>query len=155
MEEVIIEFKFKRLKTAELSKEYAGLRDAAINAANRAYAPYSQFHVGAAALLNDGTVVEGNNQENVAYPSGLCAERVALFAVGASFPEIPVSAIAIVAIKNGIIQPTISPCGGCRQVMLETELRHRQSMRILLCGSDETIMIPSTRDLLPFSFSEI
>jgi cytidine deaminase len=155
MDEIILELKFKRLKTAELSKEYSELRDAAINAAKRAYAPYSHFNVGAAVLLNDGTVVEGNNQENIAFPSGLCAERVALFSAGAAFPEIPVIAMAIVALKNGVIQPSISPCGGCRQVMLETEKRYGQPVRFLLCGADETILVASAQDLLPFSFSEI
>ena len=155
MEEVIIELKFKRLKTSALSKEDSVLCDAAINAARRAYAPYSNFNVGAAVLIKDGTIVEGNNQENVAFPSGLCAERVALFTAGASFPAIPVIAIAIVAIKNGVVQQVISPCGGCRQVMLETEQRYGQPIRILLCGRDETILVTSIRDLLPFSFSEI
>lgn len=155
MEELSIELCFKRIKTAFLSKEDSGLRDAAINAAKRAYSPYSNFNVGAALLLKDGTTVEGNNQENIAFPSGLCAERVALFYAGAAFPDKQVIAIAIAAIKNGVIQPTIAPCGGCRQVMLETEQRYGQPMRILLCGSDETVLIPSAQDLLPFSFSEI
>jgi cytidine deaminase len=154
MEEVRIELKFKRLKTAELSRVDSRLREAAIDAAKRAYAPYSHFHVGAAVLLNDGTVVEGNNQENIAYPSGLCAERVALFSACATFPEKPVEAIAIIAIKNEIIQPAITPCGGCRQVMLETEKRHGQPIRILLCGMEETILVASAQDLLPLSFSE-
>ena len=121
MEEIKIELTFKRLKTAELSKEDRRLRDAAITAAERAYAPYSQFKVGAALLLEDTSVIEGNNQENMAYPSGLCAERVALFTAAASSPEKPVKAMAITALKDGKVQPTIAPCGGCRQVMIETE----------------------------------
>ena len=154
MVEESLELKYKRLKNETLLLDDGSLRHAAINAAKRAYAPYSNFKVGAALLLQDGTVIEGNNQENVAYPSGLCAERVALFTAGASFPEKPVVALAIVAIINGVIQPSISPCGGCRQVMLETEKRYGQTMRILLCGQDETILIPSAKDLLPFSFSD-
>ena len=154
MEEIIIELKLKRLKTDELSKEERQLRDAAIDAAKRAYSPYSHFNVGAAVLLKDGTIVEGNNQENIAYPSGLCAERIALFSSGASFPEKPVDAIAIIAMKNGEIQPSIAPCGGCRQVMLETEQRYGQPIRVLLCGQTETILIFSAKDFLPFSFSE-
>jgi len=153
MEEIKIELSFKRLKTELLPEEIRRLRDSAVSAAKRAYAPYSQFHVGAAVLLKDGTVVEGNNQENMAYPSGLCAERVALFAAGASFPDQPVEMIAIVAIKDGVMQPVIAPCGACRQVMLETEQRYGQPIRILLCGQDETILIASAKDLLPLSFS--
>jgi cytidine deaminase len=153
MEEIKIELTFRRLKTEELSAESRLLREAAISAARRAYAPYSHFHVGAAVLLKNGTVVEGNNQENMAYPSGLCAERVALFTAGASFPEQPVEALAIAAMKDGAVQPSIAPCGGCRQVMLETEQRYGQSIRILLCGQDETILVASAKDLLPFSFS--
>ena len=155
MEELNIIVKFQRLQAEELSEEDSRLRNAAINAAKRAYAPYSNFNVGAAVLLHNGTIVEGNNQENVAYPSGLCAERVALFSAGATFPDKPVRALAIVALKNGKVQPTISPCGGCRQVMLETELRYEQPIRILLCGKDETILIASSHDLLPFSFSKL
>ena len=153
MEEIRIELTFKRMKTEELSKEDHQLRDAAVSAAERAYAPYSQFKVGAAVLLEDASVIEGNNQENIAYPSGLCAERVALFTVGATSPEKPVKAIAIAALKNGKMQPAIAPCGGCRQVMIETEQRHGQPIRILLCGCDETLLIPSAKDLLPLSFT--
>ena len=155
MEEVKIELNFKRLNTNELSGMDCRLRDEAICAARNAYAPYSHFNVGAAVLLEDGTIVCGSNQENIAYPSGLCAERVALFTAGATYPKQPVVAMAIVAIKNGEIQPSIAPCGACRQVMLETERRYNQPMRILLCGKDETILIDSAQDLLPFSFSEI
>ena len=155
MVEEKMEIKCKRLKTAELSQSDGVLRDAAVNAANRAYSPYSHFNVGAAVLLHDGTVVEGNNQENISYPSGLCAERVALFAAGATFPDKPVETIAIVAIKNGVIQSTISPCGGCCQVILETEKRYGLPVRILLCGQEETIIVASAHSLLPFSFTEI
>lgn len=155
MEEEKIELMFKRTKTETLSITDRKLRDSAINAAKRAYAPYSRFNVGAAVLLKDGAIVEGGNQENMAYPSGLCAERVALFAAGASFPEIPVEAIAIVAVKDGNIQSSIAPCGGCRQVMLETEQRYGQPIRILLCGRDETILVSSAKDLLPLSFAGI
>ena len=152
MEEIIIELTFKRLHTEALSTDDNRLCNAAVDAAKRAYAPYSHFNVGAAILLKDGTVVEGSNQENMAYPSGLCAERVALFSASASFPDKPVVAMAIVAIKNGIIQSVISPCGGCRQVMLETERRYEQPIRVLLCGQDETVLVASAKDLLPLSF---
>ncbi len=153
MEEIKLDITFKRLKTGMLPKDDYHLFIAAVSAAKRAYAPYSHFNVGAAVLLDDGTVIEGNNQENIAFPSGLCAERVALFSAGALYPEKPVIAIAIAAIKDGEIQPFIAPCGACRQVMVETEQRNGLAMRVLLCGMDETILIASANDLLPFSFS--
>ncbi|MDR1116468.1 MAG: cytidine deaminase [Tannerella sp.] len=141
------------LETGELSSADSRLRAAAIRAAGRAYAPYSHYSVGAAVLLSDGTIVEGNNQENVAYPSGLCAERVALFYAGASYPEIPVVSVAIVAVKDGEIQESVSPCGACRQVLLETERRYGKPVRILMCGRDEAFVISSAEDLLPLSFN--
>ena len=153
MEEKKIKLTVGILKTEELLPEDNRLRVAAIRAAKRAYAPYSRFRVGAAAMLRDGTIVEGNNQENIAYPSGLCAERVALFHAGASFPEIPVISLAIVAFKDDVIQPSISPCGACRQVMLEIEQRYGKPVRVLMCGNDQTIIVYSVKDLLPFSFS--
>ncbi|MDR0393984.1 MAG: cytidine deaminase [Tannerella sp.] len=141
------------LKTESLSPEDSRLRAAAVSAAGRAYAPYSRFQVGAAVMLEDGVIVEGSNQENRAYPSGLCAERVALFHAGASFPRIPVLSLAIVAIKEGVLQRSISPCGACRQVILETEQRYGKPVRILMCGSDETVIVSSAKDLLPFRFA--
>jgi cytidine deaminase len=153
MEEKKIELSVQIFRTEELSPADNRLRKAAIRAAGRAYAPYSRLQVGAVALLRDGTVVEGNNQENVAYPSGSCAERVALFHAGASFPEIPVLSLAVIARKEGIIQKTVAPCGACRQVILETERRYGTAIRILLCGRDHTIVVASAKDLLPFAFS--
>ena len=155
MEEKRIELLAAILKTEELSPDDNRLRMAAVHAAGRAYAPYSRFQVGAAVMLRDGSVVEGSNQENIAFPSGLCAERVALFHAGASFPEIPVISLAIVAVKDGVIQKSIAPCGACRQVMLETEQRYGEPVRILMCGRDETILVSTAKDLLPFGFSGI
>jgi cytidine deaminase len=103
-------------------------------------------------LLQDGTVVEGSNHENSASPSGMCAERVALFYAGASRPETPVVAMAVAAVKGGEVQPSISPCGACRQVLLETEQRYGTPIRILLCGREEVSVISSAEDLLPLSF---
>ena len=154
MEERKIILNFKLAGTGELPEGDERLRNAAVEAAKDAYAPYSHFCVGAAALLEDGTIVKGSNQENAAYPSGLCAERVALFSAGASFSSIPVVVLAIVAIKDGKIQSSISPCGACRQVMLETEQRYNRPLRTLLCGSDETIIISSAKDLLPLCFGK-
>ena len=147
-----IQIQYEQLHNSELSKSDKQLFDFAVNAAMKAYAPYSKFHVGAALLLSDGTIVCGNNQENIAYPSGLCAERVALFSAGAQYPDKAVIAIAIAAVYNDTITDTISPCGSCCQVLLETEQRFKQKIRILLCGKEETKILKSVSSLLPFSF---
>ena len=148
-----IEVPIDRFKLSELSDDEKFWVDTAVISSSSAYAPYSNFQVGAAVVLTNGQIVTGNNQENAAYPSGLCAERVALFYAGARYPDTPVKAIVIVACRDGIIQPQISPCGACRQVLLETERRHKQPIRILLCGSDEVYSIDSAESLLPLSFS--
>ena len=126
----------------------------AFEAMEKAYAPYSKFKVGAALLLEDGQIIQGNNQENIAYPSGLCAERIALFHANAQFPEIAVELICIVA--KGDLMPIsqlISPCGACRQVMLESENRQNKPIRIILVNQDNRIMcIDSVQNLLPFGF---
>lgn len=119
-----------------------------------AYAPYSQFRVGAAVLLDNGKVVLGSNQENIAFPSGLCAERVALFYTGANYPEQKVLKIAIVA--KGELLPennVLSPCGSCRQVMLESEIRQAQPFEVILVSqTGKTMIFKSAVDLLPFAF---
>jgi len=126
----------------------------AFEAMEKAYAPYSKFKVGAALLLEDGQIIQGNNQENIAYPSGLCAERVALFHAGAQFPGITVDLICIVA--KGDLMPIshlLSPCGACRQVMLESENRQNKPIRIILVNQDKrTMCIDSVQNLLPFGF---
>ncbi len=126
----------------------------AFEAMEKAYAPYSKFKVGAALLLEDGQIIQGNNQENIAYPSGLCAERVALFHAGAQFPGIVVDLICIVA--KGDLMPIsqlLSPCGACRQVMLESENRQNKPIRIILVNQDNrTMCIDSVQNLLPFGF---
>lgn len=119
-----------------------------------AYAPYSKFHVGAALRLSDNTVVKGSNQENVAYPSGLCAERVALFYAGSNYPDQEVQTLVVVA--KGDLLPKddlLSPCGGCRQVMLETENRQNDKMRVILVSqNDNAVVFNSAKDLLPLAF---
>ena len=153
MKEIRFELKWEELSVQELSETESRLMGDAIQAADRAYAPYSRFHVGVALLLANGEIITGNNQENAAYPSGLCAERVALFYAGAQYPDVPVQLMAVVASVNGKIQPQISPCGSCRQVLLETEHRGKQPIRILLCGKDKVRIVSSATDLLPLSFS--
>lgn len=136
----------------DLAIEERQLAEQALEAAGRAYAPYSGYNVGAAALLANGETVTGNNQENAAYPSGLCAERVALFYAGSRYPGIAVRTLAIVAMAGGEIQENISPCGACRQVLLETEQRYGSPMRVLLCGKEKVVAFSSAADLLPLCF---
>lgn len=154
MKEAGIEIKFMEFATDKLSPLDNELKEQAIKAAKDAYAPYSRFQVGVALLLTNGKIVTGNNQENAAYPSGLCAERVALFYANATYPEASVRDMAIVAMANGKLKDHISPCGACRQVMLETEMRFKTDIRILLCGKEKVKVISSAKDLLPLSFSE-
>jgi len=120
-----------------------------------AYAPYSGFHVGAAVLLSNGMIITGNNQENSAYPSGLCAERVALFYANANYPEAGVEAIAVSAAKNGVlVNEAIKPCGSCRQALAETEIRYKKPIRIILDGQDSIMVLQGMESLLPLSFSK-
>jgi cytidine deaminase len=121
-----------------------------------AYAPYSEFHVGAAVLLENGEIIAGNNQENAAYPSGLCAERVALFYAGSQYPTIAIKTIAIsVKSKNVIISEPLSPCGGCRQVIAEYENKFKKPIRIIMSGEKGQIYIAnSIESLLPLMFSK-
>ena len=120
-----------------------------------AYAPYSGFHVGAAVLLGNGMIIKGNNQENAAYPSGLCAERVALFYANANYPDSEVKAIAISAAKNGVlVNESVKPCGSCRQALAETEVRFETPIKIILDGQDSILLLHGVESLLPLSFSK-
>lgn len=153
MEKSIV-INYSESSLVELSKEDASLMMSAIEATDTAYAPYSNFHVGAALLLDDGTVVKGSNQENMAYPSGLCAERTALFAAAAQHPSRAVKAIAIVGRNPEGKLVLTSPCGACRQVMAEQQIRQREKMRILCYSSDDKILIfEDVESLLPFIFT--
>lgn len=137
----------------ELSKEQQAVVAKAKEQTEHSYCPYSGFHVGAAVELEDGTTVLGANQENAAYPSGLCAERVALFAAGAQYPELPVKRLAIACYTGGhFTEEPGSPCGACRQVMIETEDRYKQPMEVILYGDKETYIFRSAADLLPLIF---
>ena len=122
---------------------------------SQAYAPYSGFHVGAAILLNNGEMISGNNQENSAYPSGLCAERVTLFYANANYPNSAVKTIAISASKNGdLVKEPVKPCGGCRQALAEAEVRFQNPIRIILDGKDKILVLNGVESLLPLSFSK-
>ena len=157
MKEQIIELSYEIYALDELPEESRKLVDAALEATRRSYAPYSHFYVGAAVKLDNGVIVTGNNQENVAFPSGLCAERTALFYANAQYPEVPVKALAIVARDSSgkVTQEPISPCGACRQVMLETENRFGKPMQILLASAEEVIVVERASALLPLAFSDI
>ncbi len=146
-----IEYQSARLE--ELSQEEQELISAAIKATDNSYANYSQFHVGAAARLADGTIIIGANQENAAFPSGLCAERSAIFAAQSQRPEQAITMLAIAARNaNGLIKQPITPCGACRQVILEIEDRYKKPVRILLYGTETVYCFQSIQDLIPFSF---
>jgi cytidine deaminase len=139
---------------SELDAHLQNLVAKAYESAANAYAPYSKFHVGAAVELNSGDIVMGNNQENIAYPSGLCAERVALFFVGANYPNETVKNLVIVA-KGDLIgeDDCLSPCGSCRQVIAETEMKQKSPIKIFLISqSGKTFIFDSISDLLIFPF---
>ena len=123
-------------------------------AASAAYAPYSDFKVGSAIRLKNGEIVLGSNQENIAYPSGLCGERVAVFAAGAQFPNEEIESIAIVSPSPLAVPDAFMPCGSCRQVLRETELRQKTPIKIYLQARDEVVLVSkSASNLLPFSFT--
>lgn len=153
MKERKIEIEYQFAQFSDLSKEEQTLVERAKAATNNSYANYSHFNVGAACLLEDGRIVIGANQENAAFPSGLCAERSAVFASQSNYPELSIKSIAIAA-KNekGFLKDPISPCGACRQVILEMEDRYKQPVRILLYGTEGIYCFKSIKDLLPFSF---
>ncbi len=126
---------------------------AARDASQKAFAPYSRFKVGAAILLDNGETVSGNNQENAASPTGLCAERVALFYANATYPEVPVKAMAITAFNSqGLVEGPVKPCGSCRQAMVETEVRFKHPIRIILDGKKKIQVFEGVDNLLPFAF---
>ena len=136
----------------ELTDSDKRLIEAAKEATKRSYAPYSHFHVGAAAMLDDGTIVTGSNQENAAYPSGLCAERTTLFHAGSEYPDKAVTTLAIAASNSeGFTEQPVTPCGACRQVMLEAEQRYLRPIRMLMYGTAYIYETRGTKDLLPLS----
>ena len=155
MQEKDINIQYKEYSSAsELPAEYKLLIEKAAEATKSSYAPYSKFNVGAAVLMGNGEIVTGSNQENAASPSGLCAERVALFAAHHNYPSSPVKAIAIIGSQNGILTSTLTyPCAACLQVMLESQKRAGAPIAVII-GSAEKIQVMESIDaLLPFSFS--
>ncbi len=153
MNNIKIEINMQFCQMDELSNEDQQLVKAAIAATANSYARYSNFNVGAALRLSDGSIVIGANQENAAFPSGLCAERSAIFAAQSQQPEHAITALAIAAKNvNGLMPDPVSPCGACRQVILEMEDRYQQPVRILLYGTRGVYCINSVKDLMPLSF---
>ncbi len=155
MKEKLISTKIIVCDYNELSAEDKKLIDLAKEATQRSYAPYSKFHVGAALLLSNGEIVEGSNQENAAFPSSLCAERTAIYYAHAKYPGAKVETIAIAAFQNGdFISSPISPCGACRQSIMEYEKLAEKPIKILLYGKDEIYKISGIKALLPLQFED-
>lgn len=153
MKDCVISANYRVFEWHELSPEQQALLQIAKEQTAKAYCPYSHFHVGAALRLDNGLVVRGSNQENAAYPSGMCAERTALFAAGANYPDCAVECLAIACFTNGhFTREAQSPCGACRQVMIETEHRYGKPMQVLLYGEDGTYVFDKASDLLPLVF---
>ena len=156
MRELELKSVIKVFQMEELTSDEQHLIEMAIEATDRSYAPYSKFHVGAAVRLDNGVELSGSNQENAAYPSGLCAERTALFYAGAQYPDTGVKMLAIAArgTDGELTEEPTGPCGACRQVIIESETRSKHPIRILLYGRKFVYAIEGIRALMPLTFSE-
>lgn len=153
MEQIDINISIESYQLDELSPQDQELVQAAIKATHNAYANYSRFYVGAALRLENGKMVIGANQENAAFPSGLCAERTAVFAAQANYPDSPIETLVIAGRnEKGVLPNPITPCGACRQVILEIEDRYKKPIKILLYGTQKIYCVRSVKDLLPLSF---
>ncbi|MBF25728.1 MAG: cytidine deaminase [Flavobacteriales bacterium] len=138
-----------------LSQVDKNLINKAISASKLAYAPYSEFNVGAALILENNKIIIGNNQENSSFPCGVCAERVALFSARSIYPELLIKKIAITAVpKNFKLHNPVGPCGLCRQVLMEYEKKQQSDIEILFFDTKKIIKIAKAKDLLPFFFAE-
>lgn len=153
------EFKIKFVEYSsveEMSAEDRGLVNAAVDAMSRAYAPYSHFKVGAAVRLSDGSIVSGSNQENAAYPSGLCAERTAMFAAGAAHPELDMVSLAVAGGLDGCLSSEpAAPCGACRQVMAQYQTKSGKPMSVIMVGDGCIRKFSRVDDILPLIFDNI
>ncbi|MCM4168456.1 Cytidine deaminase [Arenibacter antarcticus] len=139
----------------ELERKDAELMEVAIEARKKAYSPYSNFEVGAAILLGNGEVVQGNNQENACYPAGLCAERVAIYYAAAKYPDVSIISIAISATsRNYVMDRPAAPCGNCRQSISEYEIKQQSPISIIMTGeTGEVLKCHSVSDILPLAFN--
>ena len=141
---------------SQMTPEDQELVAAAIQAQKGSYSPYSKFQVGAALKLENGLVLKGANQENAAYPSGLCAERTVMFFAGANYPDIPFDTLAIAGADHGVLcESPASPCGSCRQVMAEYQKKHKKPFNISLVGSKRIRKFHCVDDVLPFIFDSL
>lgn len=156
MQEITLEIKYDEYESiTHLPEKDNVLIMKARDAVKNAYAPYSGFRVGAAVQLGNGVIVTGNNQENAAYPSGLCAERTALFYASSQYPNIPIIAIAISTLNGTATPPDIAkPCGACRQVMAEYEDIAGKPLRIMLDSFDRVLVLNGIDSLLPLRFKK-
>ncbi len=139
---------------SQLSSNDQLLMNKAIEARKKAYAPYSKFNVGVALILDNGEIILGNNQENAAYPSGMCAERVAIWKASSEYPNMKVKKIAITAAsKTSTVNKPVGPCGACRQTLSEYEINQKEPIEIIFMGEvGKIIKTESLLSLLPFSF---
>ena len=155
MERITIKTDVNVYKYDELPEDIRQLVDMAMRATDNSYSPYSGFRVGAAVRLEDGNVIVGANQENAAFPVAMCAERAAIFNAQSNYPQSAVTHIAIAARNaSGFVEEPVSPCGSCRQVMLEMEHRYGRKILIYLCGAKGVYEIDGVRGLLPLSFTD-
>ncbi len=153
MKKNTVEIVYDELTFDELPADQRELVDRAMAATDNSNAKYSGFHVGAAIRLADGRVIIGANQENAAFSLCICAERSAIFAAQANYPDQSINAIAIAARNaDGFVPSPVTPCGSCRQVMVEMEDRYKNNMTVLLCGKDKVFRLKSAKDLLPLGF---
>lgn len=153
MKKNTVEIVYDELTFDELPADQRELVDRAMAATDNSNAKYSGFHVGAAIRLADGRVMIGANQENAAFSLCICAERSAIFAAQAHYPDQSINAIAIAARNaDGFVPSPVTPCGSCRQVMVEMEDRYKNNMTVLLCGKDKVFRLKSAKDLLPLGF---
>ena len=156
MEKVNVFSDIRLCQMEELAEEDKVLVETAIQATENSYSPYSKFRVGAAVRLEGGKVIKGANQENAAFSVTICAERSAIFAAQANYPDKAILSIAIAARnEDGFTQEPISPCGTCRQAMVEIEQKYSQPLHILLYGKKGVYVMDSIRNLMPLSFTDL
>ena len=157
MKEITLKINYTEYDSVkEMSKEDQELVKAALEAQKGSYSPYSKFQVGAALRLVDGTIVKGANQENAAYPSGLCAERTAMFWASANYPDVAFDTLAIAGADHGVLcESPASPCGACRQVMAEYQKKYGRPLKTIWVGEKRIRKFEKVEDILPFIFDSL
>ena len=157
MKEITLKINYTEYDSVkEMSKEDQELVKAALEAQKGSYSPYSKFQVGAALRLANGTIVKGANQENAAYPSGLCAERTAMFWASANYPDVAFDTLAIAGADRGVLcESPASPCGSCRQVMAEYQKKYGRPLKTIWVGSKRIRKFENVDDILPFIFDSL